>query len=68
VFVGQKYSPDDPIATSNVGAGGGVVGAREADGRIEAERWEGIRRHAFALLEAEAKRLDRGYRRLRYGD
>ena len=21
VFVGEKYSPDDPIATSNVGAG-----------------------------------------------
>ena len=39
----------------------------EAEGRIEAERWEGIRRHVFPLLEAEARRLDADYRRLRYG-
>ena len=30
--------------------------------------WERIRRPVFPLLEAEAKRLDREYRRLRYGD
>ena len=39
----------------------------EAEGRIEAERREGIRRHVFPLLDAEARRLDADYRRLRYG-
>ena len=39
----------------------------EAEGRIEAERWEGIRRHVFPLLDVEARRLDADYRRLRYG-
>jgi len=39
----------------------------EADGRIGAERWEGIRRHVFPLPEAEAERLDGEYRRLRWG-
>ena len=37
----------------------------EADGRIEAERWEAIRRYVFPLLEAEHERLAGGYRRLR---
>ena len=39
----------------------------EAEGRIEAERWEGIRRHVFPLLDVEARHLDADYRRLRYG-
>jgi hypothetical protein len=43
------------------------VGAR--GGRADRRGgWERIRRHVFPLLEAEAKRLDREYRRLRYGD
>jgi hypothetical protein len=39
----------------------------EAEERIDEERWEGIRRHVFPLLDAEARRLDADYRRLRYG-
>jgi hypothetical protein len=35
-----------------------------ADGRIDPERWEGIRRHVFPLLDTERERLDVEYRRL----
>ncbi len=36
-----------------------------ADGRINPERWEAIRRHVFPVLEAERARLDAEYHRLR---
>jgi hypothetical protein len=39
--------------------------AAAADGGENAERWEGIRRHVFPLLEAERKRLAAQYRYLR---
>jgi hypothetical protein len=35
-----------------------------ADGTLSGERWEGIRRHVFPLLDAERERLDAEYERL----
>ena len=35
-----------------------------ANGGISEQRWEGIRRYVFPLLESERERLDQEYRRL----
>jgi hypothetical protein len=66
-------STRDPELMEVISAADAMVNARvdleeaEADGRIDEERWEAIRRHVFPLLEAEAERLDGEYRRLRWG-
>jgi hypothetical protein len=66
-------STRDPELMEVISAADAMVNARvdleeaEADGRIDEERWEAIRRYVFPLLEAEAERLDGEYRRLRWG-